>query len=542
MAPNASAIVRGTFDPARHDLTTKIGCGRFTEDAAHACWLTDSHWGHLKKPNSLGGANHWNHHAVDNVCWRVDQPGQTHAIDIVQAGESSAAQVTWNPDQPRYQPSDWFPAERPDSFVLPPHTCGLGASLFFFFGAWRRHRYGEIGYQDRIDRNCDAIVADLTGTYVRDFLTVGGAVDPRTGQDPWGLIGTFYRWADWADTIESGLEYLFTKFGLLHAPTLVGEGAQFAHEDQILEMVERACGIFRRHREKLLFVEMWNERGVTGGNDQIVRRMGERFWQRCPEIPFALDTPAYAMGGLPEGNLQPLWDEMQRLYGGTHASVCTPQWNRSEPNPLDLGPLVQSMNLRLVDHESRGPDASAGGNVHHPVALMHDYIQVAIADRIHGAGTRAYWQDTFHAEPLVWGGYCNTAYPRQNRYGHLRELPTWGQIAFNLTSIKAGALPSGTPPDPLPPESDMIPRADFAARYAEINQFYADEVGLKRPGGMVNDKPPEGQPVSADVTAMTQWGYDLASGVSVNAVKNAIVRSEEWAAKHPHEAPPTYPT
>lgn len=538
MAPNDSAIVRGTFDPARHELTTKIGCGRFTEDAAHALWLKDEHWGHLKKPNSLGGVNHWNHHAVDAVCWRVDTPGQTQAIDIIQAGESSSAALGWNPDQPRYQPSDWYPADRPDQFVLPPHHCQLGASFFYFYGAWRRYCHGEASFQTLIDENADALVRELLATVVRTFPTVGGHVDPATGQDPWALIGSFFSWPDWDEIIESGLEYLYEKFGLLQAPTLVGEGAQFRNGDHVLEMVERAAAIFKRHREKIVFGEMWNERGVTGGDDAIVRRMSARWHQLVPEIPHALDTPMYAMGGLHEGNLQPLWDEMQRLYGGTAASICTPQWNRAEPNPLDLGPLVESMDLQLSAHEPRGPDASAGGDVHNALSLMHDFIQAAIADRVHGAGRRPYRWHFFHAEPLVWGGYCNTAYPRQNRYRFVRELPTWPTIAFYFSSVVAGQLPTGpTPEPPEPPEPDMIPREQFAARYAEINAFYASPEGLNRPGGMVIDS---ADPVPADVTAMTQWGYDLASGVSVAAVKNAIVQSQEWKDKHPGQTPPTY--
>ncbi len=81
----------------------------------------------------------------------------------------------------------------------------------------------------------------------------------------------------------------------------------------------------------------------------------------------------------------------------------------------------------------------------------------------------------------------------------------------------------------------LIPQDQFAAAFRDINQIgYVEQ--LLRPGGMMlND------PSRCDVEAMQQWGWQLAGGTPVNAILNQIVRSEEWAQKHPGQEPPTFP-
>jgi hypothetical protein len=452
--PNHSSIVQQVYKAGHYDLTTKIGCGRFIEDVAFELHKHDQNWGQLKKPNSLGGANHWMHHGVDVVCYKSGN--HATAVDLVKAGESSSAELGWNPDQEgRYAASDWYEQTTPSDFVLPTHQCKLGASFFWYFGAWRKHRHGEAGWQDKIDKNADWLKNTLCADYVRDFSTVGGHVDNGTGQDPWSVIGSFYHWSDWADVIGSGIDYLTDKHGLLHGITLVGEGAQFKNDDEILQMTAQMATIVKAHRSKVWFVEMWNEHEVTGGNKDIVRKMGERFFASLPDFPFALDTPNAAMGGLAEGDLQPLWDDTQSLYGGTHATIITPQWNRAEPNPLDMGPAAT--HLLAISHEPRGPEASAGGNVHDPLPLMHDYIQASMAKSVHMAGPVNYSGYTAHCAPGVWGGYCNPAFPNENIYANWYDLPQAAELAHALSSIRAGHMPTGTsPPKGPPPRADQL--------------------------------------------------------------------------------------
>jgi hypothetical protein len=86
------------------------------------------------------------------------------------------------------------------------------------------------------------------------------------------------------------------------------------------------------------------------------------------------------------------------------------------------------------------------------------------------------------------------------------------------------------PPPPVPnphrPESPRMTREQFFAAFRAVNDFYAAEDGLQRPGGMVIGG-------ACDTEAMAAWGFDLLSGVSVDAVKNAIRGSQEWRDKHP---------
>jgi hypothetical protein len=79
-------------------------------------------------------------------------------------------------------------------------------------------------------------------------------------------------------------------------------------------------------------------------------------------------------------------------------------------------------------------------------------------------------------------------------------------------------------------DTPMIDRVTFYARFREINDFYASQEGLQRPGGMVIGG-------NADTEAMAAWGYNLMNGATVESVKAEIRRSGEWEAKHPGEKP-----
>ena len=72
----------------------------------------------------------------------------------------------------------------------------------------------------------------------------------------------------------------------------------------------------------------------------------------------------------------------------------------------------------------------------------------------------------------------------------------------------------------------MMSRADFAAQFNAVNEFYGSDEGLRRPGGMVLNG-------VCDIQAMIQWGYDLASGERpLDQVLSAIRQSDEYRRKH----------
>lgn len=80
------------------------------------------------------------------------------------------------------------------------------------------------------------------------------------------------------------------------------------------------------------------------------------------------------------------------------------------------------------------------------------------------------------------------------------------------------------------PTVSVKSREQFFKEFTEVNDFYAAEDGLQRPGGMVIDG-------VCDVVAMRQWGYDLVTGTTVGAIKAAIRQSKEWKQKHSGEVP-----
>lgn len=113
-----------------------------------------------------------------------------------------------------------------------------------------------------------------------------------------------------------------------------------------------------------------------------------------------------------------------------------------------------------------------------------------------------------------------------------QSTPTWGSVGritdpsrHWVAPIKPMGGPVNPPKPPTPPAAKLKPRDQFAIEFAEVNEFYAAPEGLQRPGGMVlNGK--------ADIVAMTQWGYDLMAGASVETVIDAIKTSDEYKQKH----------
>src|SRR5262245_22548637 len=139
--PNHFGIVQQVYASQPYDLSTKIGTGGFAiVDFAKALHAVDPHYGLLRK---RPGQNQWplqNGHAVDNVLYLSLIPGQSTAIDLVRASESTAASLWWSPDTPRYSAEDWIDPNTVAPFVLPPHSCKLGASMFWLVEGWRLYR------------------------------------------------------------------------------------------------------------------------------------------------------------------------------------------------------------------------------------------------------------------------------------------------------------------------------------------------------------------------------------------------------------------
>lgn len=80
----------------------------------------------------------------------------------------------------------------------------------------------------------------------------------------------------------------------------------------------------------------------------------------------------------------------------------------------------------------------------------------------------------------------------------------------------------------------------FYADFGRVNDFYAAQEGLQRPGGMVIDR--DGVP-TCDVEAMGAWGWALSQGTPLSQVLLQIRSSDEWKQKHagdPVAVPPPF--
>lgn len=96
MPLDPKGIIDWTYKNGKFDLSTKDGCGKFTE----ACCtnLHDGHsvtWGHVKKS---GAQNQFNGHAVDAVMLLVPNQDETRAgiYDLIFSSESTNAKPTFN--------------------------------------------------------------------------------------------------------------------------------------------------------------------------------------------------------------------------------------------------------------------------------------------------------------------------------------------------------------------------------------------------------------------------------------------------------------
>jgi hypothetical protein len=102
-------IVMDVYNDTHPNLTTKEGCGKFTEDVCTALHNDSSRaWGHVTK---TGGQNQWNGHAVDAVMLLGNIPGcQAGTYDIIFSSESWEAKPVFNYAGPP-DPNIWhYPA------------------------------------------------------------------------------------------------------------------------------------------------------------------------------------------------------------------------------------------------------------------------------------------------------------------------------------------------------------------------------------------------------------------------------------------------
>jgi len=113
-------IIQAVYASGHYDLSTKGGCGTFTEDCVTALHTTHSDkWGHIQK---FPPQNHWPEqpyvpggkvHAVDAIMLLVNAPDGTKAAiyDIILESESSIAEPAFNLKDAVNPPLWYYPAQ-----------------------------------------------------------------------------------------------------------------------------------------------------------------------------------------------------------------------------------------------------------------------------------------------------------------------------------------------------------------------------------------------------------------------------------------------
>ncbi len=102
-------IVLATYATGGFDLSTKTGCGKFTEACCTNLHVQNSQqWGHIKKS---GAQNQFNGHAVDAIMLLLDSGPQAAGIyDLIVDSESPNARPALNYSGPPIQSLWYYPA------------------------------------------------------------------------------------------------------------------------------------------------------------------------------------------------------------------------------------------------------------------------------------------------------------------------------------------------------------------------------------------------------------------------------------------------
>lgn len=102
MIPNYASVVQHVYATGSFDLSTREGCGAFTEACALALHALNAEFGHLQKQPEQ---NQWNGHALDAVLYKAT--GQT--VDLILSAPSPASVPQWSVhEDDDYPPALWI--------------------------------------------------------------------------------------------------------------------------------------------------------------------------------------------------------------------------------------------------------------------------------------------------------------------------------------------------------------------------------------------------------------------------------------------------
>lgn len=473
-------------------------------------------WGALKK----GGGHEVEGYAEDAVVFGNGPNTNFNVADLVVGAGAAGAHLPprLDPKERRIGVDEW---ERPKPLTAeqmaylggpPLHSTMLGIS---HFGALGLRLLDRPRYDNQLAWIGDGF------DYARIFYYLA--------DEPWRIVGTGHL----SDRQRQD-QLRFVIDDLLMAgirPQVTVFGTAVPDRSRRTQLVDQCCAVLAEWGHELFLVDGVNE-PIAIGFAADPRRPYDEVREVARQIAsYSLDcwlspsSPNLLHAGVDgrEATDQEIADDVEALMAGLPAAVnaITPHWGRNPWKPhRPLGPFAAGKTI--VNDEPRGVESSVSA-ISRPEDFAADYAASV------KAGDAGY---TFHGEPGVWHGYCDTR--DHPDWQHNNSLPTWQkvpQIEAIVAQLKAiregGAAPPIEPPED--PDVPLKPREQFFDEFRQINAFYESDEGLKRPGGMVIDT---ARPVPADTEAMAAWGYDLMAGKSVEDIKAAIRQSDEWKQKH----------
>lgn len=360
---------------------------------------------------------------------------------------------------------------------------------------------------NELENECERVFCDLEGL-------------DHGNPDPWLIMGCDIRDPQWPGDFRRMMDVQMQRKKVLHLTMYggrnhaQGQSQQQRNNDTLVAALDSGP-----YWSQVALIEVANEPITNHWTYGEVRAIGTDLAAKVAgRCKMTLGSPELAHAE-PYASNEAQKEDAERFYLPAIPGITDITYHvMRDLNSVWSDPFAFNFILpqyRKINGEDFGPGASTGGDVSDPVWLQNRYKRASAA---------GWWLHHLHTR---WGVFHGRPAPQYAAAFPEKTLGAHANIVKTMNALReyryGGAVPT------------LKPRDQFAAEFADVDAFYADQMGLKRPGGMVIDT---ATPVRADVVAMEQWGYDLMAGATPDEVKHQICQSDEWKVKHPGEQPP----
>ncbi len=347
---------------------------------------------------------------------------------LIAAGAQSTPQWDDLGESPHGDERPWTAPIQPEDEVEQPHQCKLGVSWFSAVGLYV---YDKEKFYDTLEFH----VGTLKPDYVRIFWYLADG--------PWGLVGTGHLASE-----ERKAAFVAVVQELLDAgikPQVCVFGSWPGSPQRLEQLTKEFVDAFRPYADQAFAVDCVNEPGAIEFPEYgYVRTVG----RMCADLGvplLSLASPNSIHMGIDgrRATDDEVLADTEKLYGAMPITVnaITPHWGR---NPWEPHRNLGQPHLKVINDEPRGIESSVS-DTSDPATIAKDY-QSSV-----DAGDEGY---TFHGEPGVWDGYCDTR--EHPEWEHNNSIKSWWDVPRIDEIVKALHQVRGKTTTPPPPPQRSI--------------------------------------------------------------------------------------